>query len=99
MSALAQEDAACAVWSAPKDGTGEAYAAMAERHSAVVLYVGERAYKLKKPVALGFLDFTEPRARAAACRHEVELDRRFAPGVYLGSLESVTRVAGSVTIG
>ena len=84
MSALAQEDAACAAWSAPEDGTGEAYAAMAETHSAVVFFVGERAYKLKKPVALGFLDFTEPRARAAACRREVELNRRFAPDVYLG---------------
>lgn len=84
MSALAQEDAACASWCAPADGTGEAYAAMAETHSAVVFFVGERAYKLKKPVALGFLDFTEPRVRAAACRREVELNRRFAPDVYLG---------------
>ena len=84
MSALAQEDAACASWCAPADGTGEAYAAMAETHSAVVFFLGERAYKLKKPVALGFLDFTEPRVRAAACRREVELNRRFAPDVYLG---------------
>jgi aminoglycoside phosphotransferase family enzyme len=57
---------------------------MAETHSAVVFFVFERGYKLKKPVALGFLDFTEPRVRAAACRREVELNRRFAPDVYLG---------------
>ena len=73
-----------AAWVAAEGGIGEAYAALAETHSAVVFFVGERAYKLKKPVDLGFLDFTEPGARAAACRREVELNRRFAPDVYLG---------------
>ena len=65
-------------------GLGAAYAAVAETHSAVVFFVGDRAYKLKKPVTLGFLDFTRPRARAAACRREMTLNRRFAPDVYLG---------------
>jgi len=79
-----QEDPAGVAPGAAEGGTGEAYAAVAETHSAVVFFVGERAYKLKKPVDLGFLDFTEPRARAAACRREVELNRRFAPDVYRG---------------
>jgi hypothetical protein len=79
-----REDAAGAVWGAAEGGTGEAYAAAAETHSAVVFFAGERAYKVKKPVDLGFLDFTEPGARAAACRRETELNRRFAPDVYLG---------------
>jgi uncharacterized protein len=65
-------------------GLGAVHAAVAETHSAVVFFVGDRAYKLKKPVDLGFLDFTEPRARAAACRREITLNRRFAPDVYLG---------------
>ena len=39
--------------------------------------------KLKKPVDLGFLDFTDSRARSAACRREIKLNRRFAPDVYL----------------
>ena len=68
-------------------GAGEPYAALAETHSAVVFFVGDRAYKLKKPVALGFLDFSTPEARAAACRRETELNRRFAPGVYQGVAE------------
>jgi aminoglycoside phosphotransferase family enzyme len=79
-----QEDAAGVAWGVAEGGTGEAYAAVAETHSAVVFLAGERAYKMKKPVDLGFLDFTEPGARAAACRREVELNRRFAPDVYLG---------------
>jgi aminoglycoside phosphotransferase family enzyme len=45
----AQVDAACAAWVAAEGGMGEAYAALAETHSAVVFFVGERAYKLKKP--------------------------------------------------
>ena len=78
-----QEDSPGPVRSAVATGLG-AYAAVAETHSAVVFFVGDRAYKLKKPVTLGFLDFTRPRARAAACRCEMTLNRRFAPDVYLG---------------
>lgn len=47
-------------------------------------FAGDRAYKLKKPIRTGFLDFTTVSARAAACRRETELNRRFAPDVYLG---------------
>jgi uncharacterized protein len=65
----------------------EPYAQAAETHSAVVFFAGDRAYKLKKPVNLGFLDFSTPQARAAACAREVELNRRYAPDVYLGVAE------------
>lgn len=58
--------------------------AVAETHSAVVLFVGDRAYKVKKPVDLGFLDFTSREAREAICHREVELNRRLSPDVYLG---------------
>lgn len=66
------------------------YADLRQTHSAVVFFVGDRAYKLKNPVNLGFLDFSAPQAGAAACRRETELNRRFAPDVYLG----VAEVAG-----
>ncbi|GAA3784818.1 bifunctional aminoglycoside phosphotransferase/ATP-binding protein [Streptomyces chiangmaiensis] len=55
-----------------------------ETHTAVVLFLGDRVYKLKKPVDLGFLDYTTAAARRAACEREVTLNRRFAPDVYLG---------------
>ncbi|WP_079085536.1 bifunctional aminoglycoside phosphotransferase/ATP-binding protein [Streptomyces dysideae] len=55
-----------------------------ETHTAVVLFVGDRAYKVKKPVDLTFLDYTTVTARRAACEREVVLNRRFAPDVYLG---------------
>jgi len=65
----------------------EPYADMAETHSAVVFFAGDRAYKLKKPVRTGFLDFSTPQARAGACQRETELNRRFARDVYLGVAE------------
>ena len=61
-----------------------AFAAVRETHIGVVFLVGDRAYKLKKPVNLGFLDFGTPERRHAACMREVELNRRLSPDVYLG---------------
>lgn len=49
-----------------------------------VFFVGDRVYKLKKPVKLDFLDFSTVEAREQTCRREVELNRRLAPDVYLG---------------
>jgi uncharacterized protein len=59
-------------------------AAVAETNTAIVFIVGDRAYKLKKPVDLGFLDFRRRTDREAVCHREVELNRRLAPDVYLG---------------
>lgn len=59
-------------------------AEVCETHTAVVFFVGDRAYKVKKPVDLGFLDYTVCADRRAACEREVALNRRFAPDVYLG---------------
>src|SRR5215475_7753515 len=74
----------------------EALAAqVAETHIGVVFLVGDRAYKLKKPVDLGFLDFSTRPRRLVACRREVELNRRLAPDVYLG-VADVTDEHGQV---
>jgi uncharacterized protein len=70
------------------------FAAVRETHIGVVFLVGDRAYKLKKPVNLGFLDFSTPELRLAACRREVALNRRLAPDVYLGVAE-VSEVDGT----
>jgi aminoglycoside phosphotransferase family enzyme len=55
-----------------------------ETHMSWVFLVGEQVYKLKKPVRFPFLDFTTLAAREFYCREEVRLNRRLAPGVYLG---------------
>ncbi|WP_255945616.1 bifunctional aminoglycoside phosphotransferase/ATP-binding protein [Streptomyces odontomachi] len=59
-------------------------AEVCETHTALVFFVGNRVYKLKKPVSLAFLDYSTVEARRAACEREVALNRRFAPDVYLG---------------
>jgi len=58
--------------------------AVNETHVSWVYLVGDRAYKRKKPVRTGFLDFSTPEARRHACEEEVRLGRRLAPDVYLG---------------
>lgn len=55
-----------------------------ETHASVVFLTRERAFKLKKPVDFGFLDYSTPGRRLRMCRREVALNRRLAPGVYLG---------------
>ena len=59
-------------------------ATVQETHSAILFGVGDRVYKMKKPVDLGFLDFTTREAREAVCHRELALNRRLSPDVYLG---------------
>jgi aminoglycoside phosphotransferase family enzyme/predicted kinase len=69
-----------------------------ETHSSWVVLAGEYAYKLKKPVHLGFLNFTTLESRRADCEEEVRLNRRFSPDVYLGVAE-ITEQQGHFRIG
>lgn len=59
-------------------------AQVCETHTAIVFFAGDRVYKVKKPVDLGFVDYTTVESRTSACEREVALNRRFAPDVYLG---------------
>ncbi len=54
-----------------------------ETHISYVLLTGPYAYKIKKAVNLGFLDFTTPELRHFFCEEELRLNRRLAPGLYL----------------
>ncbi|NYH14123.1 bifunctional aminoglycoside phosphotransferase/ATP-binding protein [Paraburkholderia bryophila] len=55
-----------------------------ETHISVIYLAGRFAYKIKKPVDLGFVDFTDVAARLHDCNEEVRLNRRLARGLYLG---------------
>ncbi len=61
-----------------------------ETHISRVLIGAREVWKLKKPVSLGFLDFSTSEKRRAACEAEVVLNRRLAPEAYLGVIP-VTR--------
>lgn len=54
-----------------------------ETHISWVILAGDFAYKLKKPVDLGFLDFTTLERRAYYCAEELRINRRLAPQLYL----------------
>jgi aminoglycoside phosphotransferase family enzyme/predicted kinase len=54
-----------------------------ETHISWVLLTGPYAYKIKKPVNLGFLDFSSLEKRRHYCEEEVRLNRRLAPALYL----------------
>ena len=69
-----------------------------ETHASHVFLAGDRAYKLKKPVTFTFLDFSTPEKRKAACEHEVDLNRRTAPDIYLG-VKAVRRADGELKLG
>lgn len=60
------------------------YVAAHETHSGVVVLVGDRAYKSKKPVQTDFLDFRRVEQREEACAREVALNSRLAPDSYIG---------------
>ena len=64
-----------------------------ETHISWVILAGGLAYKLKKPLDLGFLDFSTLDKRRACCEAEIRLNRRLAPDIYL----DVVPVTGSET--
>ncbi len=57
-----------------------------ETHSASVLLAGGHAYKIKKPVNLGFLDFSTLERRRRFCHEELRINRRHARFLYLDVL-------------
>lgn len=54
-----------------------------ETHISVVFLTGQYAYKLKKPVDFGFLNFTRVEDRERFCLQELRLNRRTAPDLYI----------------
>jgi aminoglycoside phosphotransferase family enzyme/predicted kinase len=69
-----------------------------ETHASWVFVCAERAYKVKKPVALGFLDYSTLARRRAACLEEVRVNRELAPGIYLG-VRAVVATANGPRLG
>jgi hypothetical protein len=54
-----------------------------ETHISWVLLTGEFAYKIKKPLDLGFLDYSTLAQRKHYCEEELRVNRRYAPELYL----------------
>ena len=63
-----------------------------DTHISSVVLAGDLAYKIKKPLDLGFLNFLTLEARHAACEEELRLNSRHAPQIYL----AVCAINGSI---
>jgi len=67
---------------------------MLQTHISWVFLTGSHAYKVKKPVNFGFLDFTTLEKRKRFCQLELELNRRLSPEIYLDVLPVTEKKSG-----
>jgi aminoglycoside phosphotransferase family enzyme/predicted kinase len=79
-------------WLRAGAGSGAPADRVIETHIACVFLIGEHAYKIKKAVDLGYLDFSTADKRDWAARRELEFNRAAAPDVY-EAVEPVLRRA------
>lgn len=63
-----------------------------DTHISAVLLAGDYAYKFKKPLNLGFLDFSTLEQRKLCCEAELAVNAALAPGIYL----EVVGIGGSI---
>lgn len=70
-----------------------------QTHISYIFIAGDFVYKVKKPLDLGFLDFTSLDKRKYYCHEELRLNRRLAPDVYLGVVEIFEDVEGQAVLG
>jgi hypothetical protein len=70
-----------------------------DTHGAMIFLAGERAYKVKRAVRFPYMDFSTLELRRRACTREIELNRRTAPELYIGTV-AITRTAdGALMMG
>ncbi len=65
-----------------------------QTHISYVLLAGEVVYKIKKPVNLGFVDYSTLRKRHFYCQEEIRLNARLCPEIYLGVVPVVKTKRG-----
>jgi len=70
---------------------------MVQTQMSFVFLAGDYVYKVKKPVNLGYLDYTTLDKRYFYCQREVELNRRLCPDAYLGVVP-VTQGRGDIAL-
>jgi aminoglycoside phosphotransferase family enzyme len=66
-------------------------------HASHLLLGRDRVYKLKRPISYGYLDYSTPELRLAACEAEHRLNSRMAPSLYLGA-HRVTEADGNLFV-
>ena len=79
----------------PDWGNDELPIEIIRTHISFVLLGKRRVLKLKKPINLGFLDYTTIEKRRDACQAEVDLNSRLCPGYYDG-VQPISRINGEL---
>jgi aminoglycoside phosphotransferase family enzyme/predicted kinase len=69
-----------------------------ETHISWVILTGRYAYKIKKPVLFDFVDYSSLQLRRTNCNRELELNRRFAPEIYL-DVVPIFEIEGKPVVG
>ncbi|NOZ76396.1 MAG: hypothetical protein GXO65_01700 [Euryarchaeota archaeon] len=69
-----------------------------QTHISFVFLTGDYAYKIKKPVDFGFLDYTTLDKRRFYCREELRVNRRLCPDIYLGVVPLNRSEDGSIKV-
>lgn len=70
-----------------------------ETHLSHVLLTRDRAYKLKKPVRMPFVDFTTMEQRREACVAELEVNRNLGSPIYQAVAPVIEDVSGNISVG
>jgi aminoglycoside phosphotransferase family enzyme/predicted kinase len=69
-----------------------------DTHAASVFLAGERAYKVKRAVKFPFLDYSSIAKRKAACDAELDVNRRYAPGIYRRTVAITREIDGRLAL-
>lgn len=72
---------------------------LVETHMSWVFLTGTYAYKVKKPVTFDFVDFSELADRERFCRRELELNRAFAPELYVDVVPLIESADEALAVG
>jgi aminoglycoside phosphotransferase family enzyme/predicted kinase len=70
-----------------------------DTHSAAVFLAGDRVYKVKRALRYPFLDFSTLEKRKAACDAELDVNRLFAPAIYLRVVPITREKNGALRLG
>lgn len=69
-----------------------------QTHISIVFLSGVYVYKVKKPLSLGFLDFTTLEKRKFFCHQEVALNSRFSRDIYIGVTTIYKSASGVINL-
>ena len=67
-----------------------------ETHGNFVFLAGSDAWKIKRAVRFAYMDFSTLEKRRAACEHEVAVNSRFSPDLYLGCVPITRSTDGTL---